>query len=209
MGEQPSEAAPARRTRAPGERSRARILEQAARLATIEGLAGLSVGRLAEATGMAKSSVYALFGSKEELQLATIDAARDSFIAEVISPALRSAQPGCQRLLAFCEGFLSYVERRVFPGGCFFVGVSAELGARPGRVHDRVARVQQEWRDLLETEARLAAANGQLPAGSDPAQLAFELGTMLAGTNIVTVLHDDDGAVARARTAIRNRLAGC
>jgi AcrR family transcriptional regulator len=80
MGEQLAEEAPARRTRAPGERSRARILEQAARLATIEGLAGLSVGGLAEATGMAKSSVYALFGSKEELQLATIDAARDSFI---------------------------------------------------------------------------------------------------------------------------------
>ena len=131
MGEQLAEEAPARRTRAPGERSRARILEQAARLATIEGLAGLSVGGLAEATGMAKSSVYALFGSKEELQLATIDAARGSFIAEVISPALRSAQPGCERLLAFCEGFLSYVERRVFPGGCFFVGVSAELAPAP------------------------------------------------------------------------------
>ncbi len=209
MGEQLAEAARARRARAPGERSRARILEQAARLATIEGLAGLSVGGLAAATGMAKSSVYALFGSKEELQLATIDAARDSFIAEVINPALRSAQPGCERLLAFCEGFLSYVERRVFPGGCFFVGVASELGARPGRVHDRVARVQQEWRDLLDAEARLAAGNWQLPPGSDPAQLAFELGTMLAGTNIVAVLHDDDGAVARARTAIRSRLPGC
>jgi AcrR family transcriptional regulator len=209
MGEQLAGEAPPRRTRAPGERSRARILEQAAWLATIEGLAGLSVGRLADAAGMAKSSVYALFGSKEELQLATIDAARDSFIAEVISPALRSAQPGSERLLAFCEGFLSYVERRVFPGGCFFVGVSAELGARRGRVHDRVARVQQEWRDLLEAEAGLAAGNGQLPSGSDPAQLAFELCTMLAGTNIIAVLHDDNGAVRRARAAIRNRLADC
>ena len=95
-----------RRQRAPGERSRRRILGQAARLATIEGLEGLSIGRLAEATGMPKSSVYVLFGSKEELQLATIDAARTSFVEEVVSPALRSGRPGRERLAALCEGFL-------------------------------------------------------------------------------------------------------
>ena len=107
-----------KRTRAPGERSRARIVEQAAKLATIDGLEGLSIGRLAEATGLPKSSVHALFGSKEQLQLATISAARDSFITEVVGPALSSTEPGRERLLALCEGYLSYVERRVFPGGC-------------------------------------------------------------------------------------------
>ena len=125
------------------------------RLATIEGIEGLSIGRLADATGIAKSSVYALFGSKEELQLATINAARDSFIVEVVTPALRATEPGCDRLLALCDGFLSYVERRIFPGGCFFVAASAEVGARPGRVHDEVARIQQQWRDLLEREAKV------------------------------------------------------
>ena len=120
-----------RRARAPGERSRGRILEQAARLATVEGLDGLSIGRLAEATAMPKSSVYVLFGSKEELQLATIEAARASFIREVVSPALRGDRPGRDRLAALCEGFLSYVQRRVFPGGCFFVATAAELGGRP------------------------------------------------------------------------------
>jgi AcrR family transcriptional regulator len=197
---------PARRTRAPGERSRRRVLERAARLATLEGLDGLSIGRLADATGMPKSSVYVLFGSKEELQLATIEAARRSFIRHVVEPALGSTPPGRERLLALCDGFLDYVERRVFPGGCFFVAAAAELGGRKGRVHDRVARYQQEWRELLRDSAREAAEQGELPAGTDPEQLAFELGTILTGTNIVAVLHSDDAAVTRGRRAVRERL---
>lgn len=195
-----------RSTRAPGDRARARIVEHAAALATTEGLDGVSIGRLAKVTGVAKSSVHALFGSKEELQLATIDAARNSFIAEVVAPTLATTQTGLARLVALCDGYLDYVERRVFPGGCFFVSVSAEVGARPGRVHDEVASVQGQWRDLLGAEARSAHQRGELPDGRDPAQLAFELGVILAGTNIVTVLHDDDHAIARARVAVRDRL---
>ena len=197
-----------KRTRAPGDRARARIVVLAAELATIEGLDGLSIGRLADATGVPKSSVHALFGSKEELQLATINAARDSFVAEVVTPAFADAPPRRQRLVALCEGYLSYVERRVFPGGCFFVATSAEFGGRPGPVHDEVARLQQQWRDVLEGEARSAADGGELPNGVEPAQLAFELGVILAGTNIVSVLHDDNGAIDRARAAIRFRLGG-
>ena len=197
-----------KRTRAPGDRNRARFVEHAAELATLEGLEGLSIGRLAEATGIAKSSVHALFGSKEELQLATINAARDSFVTEVVTPALAAAKPGRERLMALCDGYLDYVERRVFPGGCFFVAVSAEVGARPGRVHDEVARVQGQWRDLLLAEAQSAQEQGQLPKDRDPAQLAFELGVILAGTNIVTVLHDDDRSIARAHEAVRGRLGG-
>lgn len=195
-----------RQTRGPGDRARARIVERAAELATIEGLEGLSIGRLAKTTGVAKSSVHALFGSKEELQLATIIAARESFVAEVVAPALADTDTGRDRLAALCDGYLDYVERRVFPGGCFFVAVSAEVGARHGRVHDEVAEVQGQWRDLLVAEARAAHERGELPQGQDPAQLAFELGVILAGTNIVTVLHDDNGAIARARTAVRDRL---
>lgn len=195
-----------RRTRAAGDQARARIVERAAQLATIEGLDGLSIGRLADATGVAKSSVHALFGSKEDLQLATVHAARDSFLAEVVTPALNAAPPGRRRLVALCDGFLSYVERRVFPGGCFFVAAAAELGARPGRVHDEVARVQQQWRDLLRSEARAALDNGELPTEADPTQVAYELGVILAGTNLVAVLHNDNNAIKRARTAIRARL---
>ena len=197
---------PTKRTRAPGDRARARIVERAAELATVEGLDGVSLGRLAEATGVPKSSVYALFGSKEDLQLATISAARNSFIAEVVAPALEAAPPGRERLLALCDGFLSYVERRVFPGGCFFVAASAEVGGRPGRVHDEVARAQQQWRELLDAEARPALERRELPDDVDPSQLAYELGVILAGTNIVAVLHDDNSVIERARSAIRARL---
>lgn len=156
---------------------------------------------------MPKSSVYVLFGSKEQLQLATIEAARVSFVQEVVLPALSATEPGRMRLLALCEGYLSYVERRVFPGGCFFVAASAELGGRTGPVRDLVARYQQEWRDLLGQEAEEADARSELPPGSDPAQLAFELGVILAGTNIVAVLHDDNATVVSARRAIQHRLA--
>jgi len=194
--------------RAPGERSRRRVLEQSARLASLEGLEGLSIGRLAEATGMPKSSVYVLFGSKEQLQLATVETARTSFVEEIVVPAFSSSEAGRARLLALCDGFLSYVERRVFPGGCFFVAASAELGARPGPVHDLVARYQQQWRDLLEQAAREAHKRGELPSATDPEQLAFELGVILTGTNIVAVLHDDEAAIERARHAIHRRLGG-
>lgn len=194
-----------RRPRAPGERARRRVLERAAALATVEGLEGLSIGRLASATGMPKSSVYALFGSKEELQLATIDAGRASFVEEVVTPSLTTA-PGRARLVALCEGYLSYVERRVFPGGCFFVATSAELGARTGPVHDRVALYQQRWRELLRRVAREAHAEGELPPDSDPDQLAFEVGAILTGTNIIAVLHSDDSVIQRARQAIQRRI---
>jgi AcrR family transcriptional regulator len=205
---EPTGVAPAaheRRARAPGERSRRRVLEHAARLASVEGLDGLSIGRLAAAVGMPKSSVYVLFGSKEELQLATIDAARSSFVDEVVSEALALGD-GRARLLALCEGFLSYVDRRVFPGGCFFVATSAEVGARPGPIHDRVAKYQQEWRDLLRRTAVEAHRRGELASDEDPEQLAFELGALLAGTDIVAILHDDATAIERARRHIHRQL---
>ena len=94
----------------------------------------------------------------------------------------------------------------MFPGGCFFVATAAELGARPGRVHGRVAGYQREWRELLEQTAQEAGKAGELPAGTDPAQLAFELSAILAGTNIVAVLHDDDAVIDHARRAVTARL---
>ena len=189
-----------------GKRTRAAILTEAARLATVEGLEGISIGGLADATGMSKSGLYAHFGSKAELQLATIEAARESFIREVVTPVVPAVPDGRERLLALCEGFLSYVERRVFPGGCFFVVTSAELGSRAGAVHDRVATYQRQWSELLRQTAREAAARGELPPDADADQLAFELGALLAGANIVAILHSDDAAIERARRAVRRRL---
>jgi AcrR family transcriptional regulator len=194
-----------RRTRAPGDRSRARVLEHAAALATLEGLDGVSIARIAAATGMPKSSVYVLFGSKEELQLATVDAARASFIRHVAAPAITTA-PGRPRLQRLCDGYLDYVEQRIFPGGCFFVTASAEMGGRHGPVRDRVALYQGQWRQLLSDTAREAHATREFAPGTDPDQLAFELGAILAGSNIAAILHDDNSIIDRARQAINTRL---
>src|SRR5512134_233284 len=137
-----------RRSRSDGERSRRAILDAAARLATVEGLDGLSIGRLADHIGMSKSGLYAHFGSKEELQLAAIDTAEAVFAADVVEPAAQYPD-GLPRLHATCERFLSHVERGVFPGGCFFASVVAELDTRPGRPHDRVVQIARSWMGLL------------------------------------------------------------
>jgi AcrR family transcriptional regulator len=191
--------------RSKGQRTRESILGEAARLATVEGLEGLSIGGLAGETGMSKSGLYAHFGSKQELQLATIGSARETFIAEVLRPAL--AEPkGLQRLLAACDGFLSHVERRVFPGGCFFAAASAEMGTRPGPVRDAVAAQQRDWLKLLERLAREAEELGEVPKGGDPAQLAFELNALLVAANTSFILQGDKRVFKRARAAVRERL---
>ena len=195
-----------RRRRADGERSRRAILRGAANLATIEGLTGLSIGGLASHIGMSKSGLYAHFGSKEELQLATVETAREIFDAEIVEPARAIADP-LERLQAFCEGFLSYVERRVFPGGCFFASTTAELDTHPGSVKDEVASVQQHWIDQLQQLIREAQNAGSLDPTEDPAQLAFELEAYLLMANNTFVLNNDPAALRQARTAIRSRLA--
>ena len=192
-------------TAAKGQRTRAAILDEAARLATVIGLEGLTIGRLAAAIGMSKSGLYAHFGAKRELQLATVQSARETFIAEVLGPAL--AEPkGIARLLGACEAFLSHVERGVFPGGCFFAAAAAEFGTQPGPVRDAVAAQQREWLALLERLAREAQELGELEPGADPTQLAFELNAVLVAANTSFILQGDAGVFMRARLAIRERL---
>src|SRR5271165_4394238 len=176
-----------------GERTREAILHEAARLATVDGLEGLSIGQLARATGMSKSGLYAHFGSKLDLQLATIEAARQTFVDEVLIPALR-APKGIERLLAACEAFLSHVERRVFPGGCFFSAAAVDVGTRPGPVHDAILAQRLDWLALLERLAREAAELGQLDSTADPAQLAFELQALLVAANTSFILQGDPRA---------------
>lgn len=188
-----------------GARTRDAILQQAAQLATVQGLEGLSIGHLATATGLSKAGLYAHFGSKEELQLATVETARLMFVDEVMRPGL-TAPRGLRRLLAVCDAFLSHVERRVFPGGCFFVVAQAEVGARPGAVRDAVAQQQRQWLDLLERLVREAQELDEVPAEVDPPQLAFELEALLAAADSMFILFDDASVFERARVAIRHRL---
>lgn len=195
-----------RRTRADGERSYRTILDAAARLATIEGLDGLSIGRLAREIGMSKSGLYAHFDSKQDLQLATISAADEVFGAEVVAPAMEAPE-GLPRLKRLCERYLSYVERDVFPGGCFFASTSAEWDSRPGPVRDRVVASYTSWMELLETNVRRAQEQGDLDRDLDSAQLNFEINAMLTEANCLYLLFNDTVAVDRARKGIEDRLA--
>src|SRR5262245_16946692 len=199
-------AARTRRPRADGERSRRAILRAAANLATIDGLEGLSIGNLAAHIGMSKSGLYAHFGSKEELQLATVETAREVFDAEVVEPTRTIADP-LERLEALCEHFLSHVERRVFPGGCFFASTTAEFDTHPGPVKDRITSVQQHWMEQLQQLIRGAQTAGSLDTSEDPSQLAFELEAYLLMGNTAFVVGDDPIHLQQARIAITNRLA--
>jgi AcrR family transcriptional regulator len=194
-----------RQPRADGERTRSAILRAAASLATVDGLEGLSIGNLAAAIGMSKSGLYAHFGSKQELQLATVDEAERILTEEVVQPAL-AASPGRGQLAAACEAFFSYVERRVFPGGCFFAATALEMGARPGPVKERVAAIQSGFTALLRSFAVTALEQHELPACEDPDRLAFELHAILLGADTKFVLNDDPAVLDLARQVVRLRL---
>ncbi len=155
---------------------------------------------------MSKSGLYAHFGSKEELQLATLDTAAEIFTAEVIRPA-RQAAGALAGVEALCDAFISYIERKVFPGGCFFAAASAELDTHPGPVKERLRELQRIWLDILERRIAAAQAAGELDPEEDPAQLAFELNGMLNMGNSLFVLQGDAVGLERARRGFRSRLA--
>ena len=194
-----------RQPRADGERTRGAILRAAASLATVDGLEGLSIGNLAAATGISKSGLYAHFGSKQELQLATVDEAERILQAEVVQPAL-AARPGLAQLAAVCEAYFSYVERSVFPGGCFFAAAALEMGTRPGPVKKRVAALQAGFAALVRQFAVTAIEQHELPAREDPDRLAFELHGIMLAADINFVLHDDPTVLNLARQIVRQRL---
>ena len=194
-----------RRRRSDGERSRQTILRAAANLATVDGLEGISIGNLAAHIGMSKSGLYAHFRSKEQLQLETIDTALEIFNHEVVEPTKTIEDPR-ERLLALYDHFFDHIERRVFPGGCFFASVEAEFDTHPGPVHDRIAIIQRGWARGIEQLIQAAQAAGTVSADEDPAQLAFELDSYGLMGNTGFVLHDDREYLERAGTAIKRRL---
>jgi len=194
-----------RRPRADGERTRGAILRAAASLATVDGLEGLSIGNLAAAIGMSKSGLYAHFGSKEELQLATVEEAGRIFADEVVQPAL-AAPAGLAQLVAVCEAFFDHLQRRTFPGGCFFAGAALEMGTRPGPVKESVAAFQAGFAHLLRGFAATAIEQHELPDGEDPDRLAFELNGIILATDANFVLHDNPAVVDLARQVVHRRL---
>jgi AcrR family transcriptional regulator len=192
--------------RAKGERTRQAILEAAVHIASEEGLEGLTIGRLALELSMSKSGLFAHFGSKEDLQVATVEAARAIFINEVIRPAFDTAQ-GLLRLWTLCDIWLTHVQRGVFRGGCFFAAAAAEFDGRPGPVRDRIAEIMKEWLATLSRAIVDAQEAGQLDKKIDATQLAFEVNSLEMGANWSFQLFGDGNAFTQAREAIRGRLA--
>jgi AcrR family transcriptional regulator len=196
----------AKARKAHGERTRQSILETAVDIASAEGLEGLTIGRLASAMKMSKSGLFAHFGSKEDLQLATVEAARNIFIREVVRPAFETEQ-GLARLWKLCDIWLAYVRGGVFRGGCFFAAAASEFDSRPGPVRDRIAEIMKEWLATLRRAVIEAQEAGQLDPHVDATQLAFEFNALELGANWAFQLYGDKQAFARAREAILERLS--
>ncbi|WP_245239488.1 TetR/AcrR family transcriptional regulator [Streptomyces sp. MZ04] len=188
-----------------GNQTRRLVLRRTVDIASVEGLDALSVGRIATELKLSKSGVFALFGSKEELQLATIRAAGRIYLDAVVEPA-RQSPPGIGRVSRLCAHWLDYSEQRVFPGGCFFYGVIAEFDAREGAVHDALVRANRDWTDQVERCLAEARDTGELRADLDVPQLAFELIALMETANAHSVLHDEPDAYRKAGVAITARL---
>jgi AcrR family transcriptional regulator len=193
--------------RARGQRTRESILATAVNLASVEGLEGLTIGRLATELGISKSGLFAHFGSKEELQLATVEAAGAIFVAAVVMPA-REAEPGLPRLRALLDQMATYLRSEVFPGGCFFDAARAEYDSRPpSPVRDAIAEQFKGWEQHLANRIRAAQREGHLDPDADPEQLAFEFDALGTAANVRYQFDRDEAAFERARRAIDARLA--
>ncbi|MFE6163810.1 TetR/AcrR family transcriptional regulator [Streptomyces sp. NPDC056486] len=188
-----------------GNQTRRLVLRRTVDIASVEGLDALSVGRLATELKLSKSGVFALFGSKEELQLATIRAAGRIFLDNVVEPA-RQSPPGIGRVRQLCARWLDYSEQRVFPGGCFFYGVIAEFDAREGAVHDALVHADRDWNGRVKDCIAEALDTGELRPDTDIPQLAFEFIAFMETANAQSVLHDEPDAYRRAGVAITARL---
>jgi len=186
--------------------SRGVILNAAARLATTHGLEGLSIGDLAQHIGMSKSGLYAHFKSKEELELATIETAAGIFQSDVVDKVPESVR-GLARVLALTDAFLQHLERRIFPGGCFFATVAAQMASHPGRARDRVVQVQMAWFEQFTSALREGREAGEIPRNSDLDQLTFEITAMMLRANVAWILTAEKSVLDQARVGVENVLS--
>jgi len=186
--------------------TRHEILNVAVDVASAEGLEGVSIGRLATELQMSKTGIFAHFGSKEQLQLATVETAKQVFLDKVAKPALQSPR-GISRLKAMLEHWLAYVENIVFRGGCFFAAASAEFDSRPGAVRDQIAGLTKAWMVGLREEIAFAQSKKEILPSIKPSQLAFELHAFVQEANWAFKLFNDKSAFPLARRAIADRIA--
>ena len=187
-----------------GLKTRRAILRKAVNIASLEGLEGLTIGKLASTLRISKSGLFAHFGSKEDLQCAVVDQARDIFVEKVVLPAAQFR--GLRLLRELCQNWLSYGEGKTFPGGCFFSAASLEFDDRPGPVRDRIVGLMKKWLGNLEHAARDAQSAGEIRKDVDVRQLAFEIQALAMGGNWSSRLFRDQSAFRSAKAAILRRI---
>jgi AcrR family transcriptional regulator len=188
-----------------GEDTRAAIVDQALKLVSTVGLAKLSIGALASATGMSKSGLFAHFDSKGQLQLQVLEEARQRFVDMVIAPALKKPR-GEARIRALFENTMQQWET-AFPGGCVFSAVAAELDDQPGPARDYLVEVQKDYQDVVKRAAQIAIDAGEFRKTLDPGQFAFEFGSITAAYHHFGRLLGDLRAEQHAYNAFEALLA--
>lgn len=186
-------------------RTRAAIVGEVVSRASVEGLEGITIGTVAGTLGMSKAGVIGPFGSKEELQLAALEGAVEIFRKEVWD-RVSDCEPGFERLEAIVDAWISYLERDVFPGGCFLTAAAAEFDGRPGRVKDAVDANLRLWNSVIEADVRRAVTAGDLPADTDPEQISFEFNAVAMAVNQARQLRADADAGVRGRRAMARVL---
>jgi AcrR family transcriptional regulator len=192
-------------TRSDGARTRKEILQTAARLATVEGIRHLSIARLADEVGISKSGLYSHFGSKEELQLATIDTAEEIYERDVYE-RLERIPPGVDGAIALADAHLDHMRRGVFPGGCFFDAAAGDIALERGPVRDRVVAFQSGWVGRLRDNLRVAIDVGDLPAGTDLDQVTYDVTAYLVLAHSRLVFDGNDSGLELAARSVRHRL---
>jgi AcrR family transcriptional regulator len=186
-----------------GEATRQAILARAFELATVNGISGLSIGRLAEETGLSKSGLFAHFGSKDALEVAVVEEASRQFVQDVMVPALRHPR-GEPRLRALFDNWIHWGQR---PGGCFFVGASTELDERPGPPRDALARAIKDWVDELAKAVRIAISEKHFRSDVNPDQVAFEIYGIMLGMHTFYRFLREPTTLDRAKQAFERLLA--
>ncbi|GAB7041042.1 MULTISPECIES: TetR/AcrR family transcriptional regulator [Catenuloplanes] len=188
-----------------GDRTRAAVLDTAVALATRDGLDGLSLAQVADELRLSKSALFAHWRRKEDLQLATIERAREQWLERVIGPALREPR-GVRRLWALHRRRIAFYADSVLPGGCFFANAEFEFNAREGPVKERLAEILADWLGLLERLAREAIEAGELVPGTDPALLAYESEALGLAAVMQSRLAGTDAAYDLALRSMHARL---
>jgi AcrR family transcriptional regulator len=182
-----------------GARSRRSITRHAVDVASLEGLNGLSIGRLAADLGLSKSGVQTLFGTKENLQLAVVESADEQFSDAVVRPAMAEPE-GAARVRALIEGWITYATTPLFAGGCFWSANLPDFDSRPGRVRDALFAQHRNWLALIAGELRHAIDAGEI-AELDADLAAFQIAAVLTAANTAVQVGDGD-AVGKARRVV-------